>query len=163
MQMDIILKERNCQEKTSGGKIFAFIVGVVFLINIIVVAINRLTPLAAGVASILLILLVMGIAYKVMTGKVTEYYYILTPKGLLFHRAMGIREIALMEIPFDSILHFKPIEDYRGDVKLYYFLCNRKDDRRKLLVFNHKGETAGVVFSPSREMAEAIMKKTGNA
>jgi len=159
--MDIILKERNCQEKIPPIKAFAYILGIILFINLTVVLLNRLNPLVAGAASIILIIAVMFIAYRVMTGKATEYYYILTNNGLLFHRAMGIREIVLMEIPFDNIISLKPIEDFTGQVKLHYFLCNKKDARRMLLVFKDKGKRAGVVFSPGSKMAKAIIERTG--
>ena len=119
--------------------------------------------MAAGFASLLLILAVMVIAYRVMTGKATEYYYILTDRGLLIHRAMGIREIKLMEIPYDGIIEIKPGEETGGTEKTYYFLCDRKDSRRMTLVFEYRGKKTGVVFAPSREFLEALLGLTGRA
>ncbi|HOO12613.1 MAG TPA: hypothetical protein PK684_06645 [Bacillota bacterium] len=161
--MEIILKERNRQEKVSGGRVLLFIIATVLFINLAAALINRFAPVAAGVASLLLILAVMVIAYRVMTGKATEYYYILTDRGLLIHRAMGIREIKLMEIPFDGIIEIKPGEETGGTEKTYYFLCNRKDSRRMTLVFEYRGKKTGVVFAPSREFLEALLGLTGRA
>ena len=161
--MEIILKERNCQEKVSGGRIFLFIVTTVLFINIAAALINRFAPVVAGFASLMLILAVMAIAYKVMTGKATEYYYILTDKGLLIHRAMGIREIVLMEIPYDRILDIMPGGETDYAEKTYYFLCNRKDSRRMTLVFEDRGKRTGVVFAPSREFLETLLGLTGRA
>ncbi|HZX46266.1 MAG TPA: hypothetical protein VFF83_03270 [Clostridia bacterium] len=159
--MEIILKERNRQEKVSGGRVLLFIIATVLFINLAAALINRFAPVAAGAASLLLILAVMVIAYRVMTGKATEYYYILTDKGLLIHRAMGIREIKLMEIPYDGIIEIKPGEETGGTEKTYYFLCNRKDSRRMTLVFEYRGKKTGVVFAPSREFLEALLGLTG--
>jgi len=161
--MEIILKERNRQEKVSGGRVLLFIIATVLFINLAAALINRFAPVAAGVASLLLILAVMVIAYRVMTGKATEYYYILTDRGLLIHRAMGIREIKLMEIPYDGIIEIKPGEETGGTEKTYYFLCNRKDSRRMTLVFEYRGKKTGVVFAPSREFLEALLGLTGRA
>jgi hypothetical protein len=161
--MEIILKERNCQEKVSGGRVFLFIIATVLFINFAAALINRFAPVAAGAASLLLILAVMAIAYRVMTGKATEYYYILTDRGLLIHRAMGIREIKLMEIPYDGIIEIKPGEETGGTEKTYYFLCDRKDSRRMTLVFEYRGKKTGVVFAPSREFLEALLGLTGRA
>jgi hypothetical protein len=161
--MGEIIRERNCQQKNSGGKIFLFIIGVVVFINTAVVIINKFTPLAAGMASIILVLSVMGIAYRIMTGKISEYYYTLTDKALLFHRAMGIREIKLMKIPYDRILDIKPDADYDGNIKMYYFLCNKKDHRRRVLVFNQGQKAEGIVFCPSREFIDALKERTKKA
>jgi hypothetical protein len=161
--MEIILKERNCQEKTSGSRIFLLIVGTVLFINIAVALINRFATLWAGLASLLLVLLVMGIAYRVMTGKATEYYYILTDSALLFHRAMGIREIKLMDIPYDKIIDIRPAEISGNPNKTYYFLCDRKDSRKRALVFEDRGKEVDVVFAPSREFLDALFERTGRA
>ncbi|MDD3297451.1 MAG: hypothetical protein WCS98_07340 [Bacillota bacterium] len=159
--MEVIMKERNRQPKTSGGRVFLFIVATVFFINVSVALINRFTPLTAGFASLILILLVMVIAYRVMTGRVTEYYYILTDRGLLFHRAMGIREIKLMEIPYYKIIDIKSGGDIKPTGKVYYFLCDKKDSRKRVLTFKDSGKTLTVVFAPSREFLEALLERTG--
>lgn len=159
--MDKIIRERNCQQKSSGKKVFLLIIAVVLFINIAVVLINRLTPLSAGMASLILILLVMAIAYRVMTRMVSEYYYTLTEKELLFHRAMGIREIKLMEVPYDKILDIRPKEDFNERGKAYYFLCNKNDPHRKLLIFNRDGRAESIVFGPSQKFINSLLKRTG--
>ena len=159
--MEIILKERNCQEKVSGGRVFLFIIATVLFINLAAALINRFAPVAAGFASLLLILAVMVIAYRVMTGKATEYYYILTDRGLLIHRAMGIREIKLMEIPYDGIIEIKPGEK-RAVPKTYYFLCDRKDSRRMTLVFEY-GAKDRRGLRPQPGVLEALLGLTGRA
>ena len=161
--MEIILKERNCQEKNSGARVFLLIIATVLFMNMAVVLVNRFAPLAAGFASLMLILAVMVIAYRIITGMATEYYYILTDRGLLFHRAMGIREIKLMEIPYDKILDIKPAGKADNANKTYYFLCSRKDSRKRALVFEDSGKILGVVFAPSREFLDALLDRAGRA
>ena len=157
--MDEIMRERNCQRKSSGMGVLLLIIGVILFINIAAFIISRLSRPAAGVASVILVLSVMGIAYIVMTRKVSEYYYMLTENKLVFHRAMGIREIRLMEIPYDSILDIRCQEDFDG--RVYYFLCDKKDSGRRMIIYSLDGRTGGVVFGPSRDFTKSLVKRTG--
>lgn len=161
--MEVIMKERNRQPKIPGGRVFLFIVATILFINISVIIINRLAPLAAGFASLILVLLVMVIAYRVMTGRVTEYYYILTDSGLLFHRAMGIREIKLMEIPYDRITDIRPAGDIEPPIKVYYFLCDKNDSGKRVLTFRDGDKVLGVAFAPGREFLDALLEKTAGS
>ena len=157
--MDEIIRERNCQRKSSGMGVLLLIIGIVLFINMAAFIISRLSRPAAWAASAILVLSVMGIAYVVMTRKVSEYYYTLTENKLIFHRAIGIREIRLMEIPYDSILDIRCREDFDG--KLHYFLCDKKDSGRRMIIYSQGGRTEGVVFCPSREFTKSLVKRTG--
>lgn len=152
------MKERNRRKKVSNGRTALLIIAVVLFINMAMVFISRLTPLRAGVASLMLILLVMVVAYKVMTDIVTEYCYTLTDKGLLFHRAMGIREIKLLEIPYDRITEVGHPDDPKDSEKVYYFLCDKNDGFKRKLTFNDKDKAFSVIFAPSDKFYNKLLK-----
>lgn len=158
--MEVIMKERNRREKASGGKVILFIIATILFINISMVFIGRLKPLAAGLSSLVLILLIMFIAYKIMVDVVTEYCYILTDRGILFHRAMGIREIRLMEAPYDKIIDIKSEVDLKSKGKVYHFLCNKEDSRKKTLSFKDGHRIYTVVFAPSQNFLNALVERT---
>lgn len=157
--MKIILKERNCREKASGGRAVLLIIFTILFINISMVFISRLTPLAAGFFSLALILLIMVVAYRVMTGMISEYCYILTDKELLFHRAMGIREIRLVGISYDKIINMGAAGDVGTVKKTYYFLCNKNDSSRKMLTFRKNNKTYTVIFAPSKRFFNALLER----
>ncbi len=157
--MEIIMKERNRRETSPGSRAVLLIISTVLIINISMVFISRLRPLTAGFLSLMLILLIMVVAYRVMTGMISEYYYILTDRGLLFHRAMGIREIRLMEVGYDKIIDIAAAEDLDATEKVYYFLCDKNDNRGKVLTFRENSRIYTVVFAPSKRFLDALFKR----
>lgn len=159
--MDIIIKEKNEQEKIPGGKAFIFIAGFIFIINLIVTLINRLKPLAAGIASIVLIMAVVWVTYEIMSRKVTEYNYILTDHGVIFEKVLGRREKPVLEVSFERIDHLLPEAEAGRYDKYHYFLCNRKAPNKYVLGYSDKGKTLGVVFCPSTKMVKSVQKRIG--
>ena len=155
------MKEKDEQTGISGGKVFTSILGIIIAINLAVVFINRLEPITAGIASIALILAVMGLTYRVMNRMVTEYNYILTDKKVIFEKVVGRREKPVLDISYEDILYLEPANN--GDIpdKVYYFLCNRKAPGRFIMGFAHKHGTNAVIFCPSSKMVETIKKKIG--
>jgi hypothetical protein len=156
--MGSIIRERDNQDKIDGKKAFLFIIGLIMAINVIVAVINKLESIAAGVASLFLMLAVMALTYRVITRRVTEYNYVLTDEGIIFERVIGKSEKPLLDIPFDEIISLTSGDPDR-QVKTYYFLCNRKNNRRQTLMYSKKGKEMGVVFCPSPNMAERIQQR----
>lgn len=158
---DIIIKEKNEQPRTSGGKVFVFILSVVLAINVAMAFISKLQPLAAGITSFILILTVVGLAYLVVDRMITEYNYILTDKKIIFEKAVGKREKPVLEVNYRDILYLKPGRDEEVHGKVYYFLCNRKCGERYIIGFREKKKDCAVVFCPSQKMIKALQKRIG--
>ncbi|MBA1334779.1 MAG: hypothetical protein HPY66_0399 [Firmicutes bacterium] len=159
--MNIILKEKDEQEKISTPKAFIFILGFILAVNIFVAVLNRMKPLAAGLSGIVLIVAVVWVTYTVMSRKVTEYNYVLTDEGVVFEKVLGIREKAVLEIPFEDIEHIIPADQGREYGKYYFFLCNRRAEGKYILGYTDKGKSVGVIFRPSDKMVKGIAGKTG--
>lgn len=159
--MDIILKEKDKQEKIAAPKAFIFILGFIFAVNIFVAALNRMRPLTAGLSGIALIAAVVWVTYMVMSRKVTEYNYVLTDEGVVFEKVLGIREKAVLDIPFENIEHIIPADQGKEYDKYYFFLCNRRAEGKYVLGYTDKGKSVGVIFRPSDNMVKGIAGKTG--
>jgi hypothetical protein len=160
--MGCIIRERDHQDRIDGKRAFLSIVGLILMINVIVIVINKLEPIAAGIASLCLMLAVMALTYRVITRKVIEYNYALTDWGLVFERVIGRSEKPLLEVSFDDVTMLKAGGPDRS-IKTYYFLCDRQNPNKQTLVYKSKGREVAVVFNPSDKMLEAIQKRIRQA
>jgi len=155
------MKEKDRQPRISGGKAFAFILGVIIIINLVVMFINRLEPKTAGMASIALILGMMWLTYRVMNRRVTEYNYILTDKKIVFERVIGRSVRPILEISYTDVMYIEPEGVREKPVRTYYFLCNRKASGTFIMGVLNKDKIYGVIFRPKSKMVEAIQQRMG--
>lgn len=158
---NVIMKEKDRQPKISGGKAFAFILGVIIVINMVVMFINRLEPKTAGMASIALILGMMWLTYRVMNRRVTEYNYILTDKKIVFERVIGRSVRPILEISYNDVVYVEPEGDREKPAKTYYLLCNRKEPGRFIMGVLNKDKIYGVIYRPEAKMVKAIQQRMG--
>ncbi|KPU27516.1 hypothetical protein TR13x_05475 [Caloranaerobacter sp. TR13] len=157
-----VVKEVTTKQLKPFWEVILIILISVIGVNSLITLCNRLGEKYAGIASIIILILSIGVCIFIIKKLLECYTYILIDDELLFEKSVGKKNNLILRIPMEDIETIKPYRELKDDENIAYtykFICDKEYDKFYFGEFEKEGKRYRFIFKPGERLLNALGSK----
>ncbi|WP_427337697.1 hypothetical protein [Caloranaerobacter sp. DY30410] len=157
-----VIKEVITKKPKPFWEVILMILISVIGVNFLITLCNKLGEKYAGIASIIILILSIGVCIFIIKRLLECYTYILVDDELLFERSVGKKNSLILKVPIDDIKIIKPYRELKNDESIAYtykFICDKEYDKFYFGEFEKEGKRYRFIFKPGERLLKALGNK----